>query len=89
MNGELTQLGIAGAILGLLAYVAKLVIPYLFRKLDQRDEEIKQLTADFRETVNHKQTEFTGAINRLADIQEKHINVVEAQTEVFSKILNK
>lgn len=71
------QLLIGTGSLALLGYIAKLVIPNLLNKIDTKDAYIQKLTETFTETINHKTTEWTAAMNRLAEAQEKQVNLFE------------
>lgn len=68
------RLGTAAGLLVLVGYTARLIIPYFLRKLDQKDEKIDQLTKTFTETINHKTSEWTQAMNRLAGAIEDLVN---------------
>lgn len=53
------------AIVGLLGFVIKLVLPRLLDKIDKKDEFIESMTRGFNETQNHKTTEMTNALVKL------------------------
>ena len=94
MNTDFTQLGIGVMAVMLLGYIAKLTFPYFLRKIDEKDAVITKLTEDFRETINHKQTEFSAAINRQSEAVEtlaeniaQNTRVTESQTDVFKQLI--
>ena len=94
MNPDFTQLGIGVMAVMLLGYIAKLTFPYFLRKIDEKDAVITKLTEDFRETINHKQTEFSHAIDRqskaietLAENIAQNTNTTESQTEIFKQLI--
>lgn len=70
-------LGTLIGIVGLFGWSLKLVLPYLFKKIDEKDAHINNITAKFTDTINHKQNEFTKAIDRLSLAIEKVIKKLE------------
>lgn len=68
------------AIIGLLAWIAKLTLPYFLKKLDEKDAHIEKITNEFRDTINHKQTEFKISLDRLS-------RAIEKQTEMITKLV--
>ena len=81
MSSEFTVIGIVVSITGLFGFSLKLLLPYFLKKIDEKDKYIVALTTDFKDTINHKQTEFTVALNKMSDAMER-------STEVSDKILN-
>ncbi len=78
-SDTIKDLGFALSTLLLLAYVAKLVIPYLLKKLDQKDAHIEKLTKDFTEVQNHKTSEMTKALACLAtSIEQQPAALIKA-----------
>lgn len=76
------------SIFGLLAWIARLIIPYLLKKLDEKDAHINTITKEFRETINHKQTEFTRSLNHLSTSMEKYAEATKGQTEIFKQLIH-
>ena len=87
MENSTTIVGLIAVVAGLLGYVVKLILPYFTRKLDERDDQIHDLTSKFTETINHKTSEHTKAIDKLALLQERHTSSVEQQTEFLKEAI--
>ena len=86
-TNTLQFIGVLVSLVGLFGWVLKLMIPYLFRKLDERDVLIQGLTKDFLDATNHKTTEFTSAILDLKSAINTYGRSVDAQTEVFKQLI--
>ena len=79
----LKQLGYGALVIILLGYIGKLIIPYLFKKIDEKDRKISELvdkfhqtTEKFTEVTNHKATEHTQAIIKLGENMDKNTNLI-------------
>lgn len=92
----------AGGMLLLLAWIAKITIPYFFKKLDEKDthilkreEYIAGLTVDFKKSIdafldanNHKTTVFTDAIRKLSEsISEQNQLIMKSLANRGKKIV--
>ncbi len=81
-------IAILAALVSMFVWTMKLILPFLLKKINERDETIQVMTREFRETINHKTTEWTAAMNRLAASQEKQVDAQKAQTEVFKQLIH-
>lgn len=88
MDNSLLQLiAVISGVVALFGWSLKLILPYFMRKLDERDVQIEQMTEKFTQTINHKTTEHTEAIDKLSILQERHTSAVEQQTQFLQKAI--
>lgn len=83
LPATIKELGFALSAMVLLGYIARLIIPYLLKKLDEKDKKMGDLVEGFKKTTdgfvvttqnfleasNHKTTAHTEAINKLNETQ--------------------
>ena len=89
MESPITIITIIASVAGLLGWVIKITLNWVFKKVDEKDAYIAQLvehsekrTGEFVATVNHSQTKFNSSIDKLTAS-------IEAQSEIFKELIKK
>jgi len=86
---DYTQLGIAGATLGILLLVVRFFINFINRK----DDQIQKITEKFADTVNThlanekiSREQEMAALLRITEVLDQHTQVLSTHTKAFTEL---
>ena len=82
---DYNNLSILIAIVGLLGYVIKQIVPALMKEIREKNAYIELITNKFLEATNHKTTELTNALNELTAINKETLAILKQQSKRHSK----
>ena len=81
MENTTTIITIILAVAGLLGYVVRVGGSYLMRKNDEKDGQIKKMSEDFTNTINHQRS-------KDREMQEKHTNALDKLTNSIDTMVS-
>ncbi len=83
------KLSLGSGLLVFMGWIAKLILPYFLKKLDEKDQRIDQLVNKFTDVQNHKTTEMTTALGELKEVSSQQTKAIESQIELIKHLINK